>query len=229
MLSARPSQVRQRDRRDPGGVARGARAWSPAARRPAGEEHLVEVGHLEAAAEDLPGAAGAERRRARRVASVGQRRSGRSDDRGPLGRQVRAPEPVGIGLAPRRWSGRSAPSADGPPGPSRRPRARRACAAAATAPCRRSPVVAAHQHQPAAQLLRRAPRRAARRPRPRRGSSVLCGSQVPMSHTMTSPAAVLPGRDDALEVEVLDRVVLDVHAPAAAPPGPASVPSGPPS
>src|SRR5580658_7638610 len=42
------------------------------------------------------------------------------------------------------------------------------------------------------------------------GSSVSCGSQVPMSQTITS-AAVLPARDDALELQVLDRVVLDVH------------------
>ena len=77
---------------------------------------------------------------------------------------------------------------------------------------------------------RRAPRRAARPPRHGRARVVgldrLPGAGVPDDDVA---AAVLAGRDHALEVEVLDRVVLDVHRRAACPPGRGSGPWAPPS
>ena len=73
----------------------------------------------------------------------------------------------------------------------------------------------AHEDEPAAQLLAVRGRSAARRPRPpASGSSPVAGlPRAPVPHDHVA-AAVLAARDDALEVEVVERVVLDVHRQA---------------
>ena len=70
----------------------------------------------------------------------------------------------------------------------------------------------AHQHEPAAQLLAvQVDVQLAVGHGAGRGSSVSCGSQVPGVPHDDVAAAVLAARDHALEVEVLERVVLDVE------------------
>ena len=118
-------------------------------------------------------------------------------------------------LAPRRSCGPTSPIAGGPRGPSpARPR-RRACGAAATA-CRRRRAAAADEHEAAAAASRRA-RSKWRSPASiavERRSSPSASSHVPQSHTITSPPPYSPRGDDALEVEVVERMVLDVDGHA---------------
>ena len=102
-------------------------------------------------------------------------------------------------------------------GPSPAPRARRACAAQPLL-LARSSLVGPHEHEPAPELLAeeldvdlavRAP--------PSPASSVPCSSHVPAVPDDDVAAAVLTLRDDAFEVDVLERVVLDVHREVARP------------
>ena len=168
----------------------------------------------------VPASRLAERRRARRARLVGQRRR-RPERRPPASAagQVRAPQPVGVGLRPRRWSGRSAPSAGGPRGPS--PRRRASSRLCSSSQLSLPSVVRASRrtrtNRPAQLLAVQVDVQLALRRAPSPGSSVrgrLPRAAVPDDDVA---AAVLAGRDHALEVEVLDRVVLDVHAPAAGP------------
>ena len=180
-----------------------------------GEQHLVEVRQPQRTAEHLPLPARAQRVQRRELvrARPGHDR-GAERDRRLGGGQVRAPHPIRIGLdlvvgaTAEHGSGMvlGVPAVDGvlvalvdeePLLPaSSRPRAI---------------PVATHQHQPAAQLvavhvgvqLARGHRRgrvvgAARLPR----------ADVPHDHVA---AAVLALGDHALEVEIFDRMVLDVH------------------
>ena len=151
-------------------------------------------------------------------ATAGARRRGRS----------RAPQPVADRPSPRRWCARCSTDCGmllGVPAVDRE--ARRACAAAATAPCRPclAPVAPARSGRAAS---RRAGRRAARRRRrPRRvvGLARLPRAPVPDDDVA---AAVLAGRDHALEVEVLDGWSSTWTASRRTP-GRASAPSGRPS
>ena len=118
--------------------------------------------------------------------------------------------------------------ADGPPGSSPARRRRPSCAAAATAPCPRSLSRRMSTNRPSQLLAVEVEVELAvgdggarvvglgRRPR----------APVPHDHVA---AAVLAARDDALEVGVLDRVVLDLARRGRGPSGRASGPSARPS
>ena len=98
--------------------------------------------------------------------------------------------------------------------PARRRRRRRACASSSHCSAR-SPAPGARARTDRA-ASRRGARSGGRRPRPRAARSSLplgrCpGAPVPHDHVA---AAVLAARDDALEVEVVERVVLDVDGQA---------------
>ena len=192
--------------------------------RAAGKQDLVQVGQPQVAAEHVPGAARAERvqggqliragpgyRAVRLMPGRGARRviwGAAQRHRRFRGRQIRAPHPGRVGLdlvvgAPAEHGGREilgVPAFHG----------------VLVVLVHQQPLVGAgpagaHQDEPAAQLfpvhigveLARLDRRGWII-----GGVRLPGAAVPHDHV---PAAVLAPRDDALEVEVLQRVVLDVH------------------
>ena len=86
-------EVGQRDGRDAGGVGEQLALGD---RRVAGEEHLVEVGHLEPAPEHLPGALRGRSASSSSIASSGSG-SGTSETSATSAGSVRAPQPVRVG------------------------------------------------------------------------------------------------------------------------------------
>jgi hypothetical protein len=201
-------EVRQDRRRDPGGVGDelpfGDRPLPLAGRK----QHLVEVRHLQRATVDVPGAAVAEVVEGGELV-VGQL-WGPYRDGGAGSRQVRAPQPIGVLFdllvrtpgEHRAWMVLRIPVGDGIVVVLVQQQPLLLVAAAVAA--------AADQHQAAAELgaVHVRMQLAARH---RRGRVVglvgLPGADVPDDDVA---AAVLTGRDHALEVEILDRVVLDV-------------------
>ena len=201
-------QVRQQHGGHPGGVPDQLALGHRGLAGPGGKQHLLEVGQAQAAAEHVPRAGVGEGVEGGELV-LGRREHGPVElDRRLRGRQVRAPEPVRIGLdlvvrAAAEDGARvvlGVPALDGV-----------LVALVQEHPLLRAvPLAAAHEDEPAVELRPvdvrvelaggDGGRRVVRTVR-------LPGAPVPDDDV---PAAVLLRRDDALEVEVLDRVVLDV-------------------
>ena len=197
MFSARPARYGSSDGRDLRGVPDAARAWSPAPRPAAAGNSTLsrlvsrssrpKTSHVPPA----PSASSAA------SSSVGRRPAtagGRSATDASRGRQVRAPQPVRVGLdlvvgAPaehRAGVVLGVPAVDG----------------VLVVLVQQQPLLlaaelavpVAHQHEPAAQLLavQVGVQLARRADRGRPGRPALCGSQVPESQTITSPPPYSP-------------------------------------
>ena len=181
------------------------------------EQDLVEVGELQLAALELPDARPCPARRGRRARrrsagprSAGGRAPSRRIAASAAGRSLRhsaSGSAATSSLVRPVFTDRGAPRGPSPAG-----RARRSCGAAATAPCRRRllcprrtstkrPASFSPWRSKCSSPFSMAASRVV-------GAGRLPRAPVPDDHVA---AAVLALGDDALEVEVLDRVVLDVH------------------